>query len=170
MLHECTSYVHVGYSITLFASYIIYQLQKKLIILITECSNTKWRYASLSYARGPGKFRMCHSWSPTVHTNWEHECHCQLNDLTIHICTTVLKMPRVCQSVFVMTVGWIAPHLINEIVYLPCHAVQLTPRRYSYFRIFVFVYLYICMCSVYLSVCVCVCRYQFGEIKWIYIC
>ena len=54
--------------------------------------------------------------------------------------------------------------LINEIVYLPCHAVQLTPPRYSYFRIFVFVYLYICMCSVYLRVCVC--RYlQFGEIK-----
>ena len=33
--------------------------------------------------------------------------------------------------------------LINQIVYLPCHAVQLTPPRYSYFRIYIFVYLYI---------------------------
>ena len=38
------------------------------------------------------------------------------------------------------------------IVYLPCHAVQLTPPV----RIFVFSYLYICIsvCVVYISVCV----------------
>jgi len=50
------------------------------------------------------------------------------------------------------------------IVCLPCHAVQLPPRRRSYVYI-LFVYLYV---RIYLYVYVCVCVLslpRFGEIK-----
>ena len=52
--------------------------------------------------------------------------------------------------------------LVNEIVYLPCHAVQLPPPRYSCARTCIFVYLYICMFSVYL----CVSVFSFATRVW----
>jgi len=57
----------------------------------------------------------------------------------------------------------------NEIVCLPCHAVQLPARRRSYvctYYLCMCVFLYICMCE---CMCVCVCVFLlFGEIKGIY--
>jgi len=65
--------------------------------------------------------------------------------------------PNACKS---LKLSLVCTCLVNEIVCLPCHAVQLPPRRRSYVCIYYScVYVYICIfvyVSVYVYVCVCV--------------